>query len=106
MRGVVSTIEFDMTEKRILVVGPVFLGSSSRQSAMTLDLDGQAVAPGRPRCRHTRKLALLAPEAASSARRRFDWDVPGKAGSDRRPLRARARPQGDLRLHPASILRL
>ena len=75
--------QLDMTGKRVFVVGPVFLESSS-QTAMTLDLDDQAVAPARPRCRHfrTRKLALLAPEAASSSRRRFDSDVPGNAGSD------------------------
>jgi hypothetical protein len=71
------------------VVDPVFLS----QTAMTLDPDGQAVAPARPRCRHFFALesSLLAPEAASSFRRRFDSDVLGKAGSDRPPLRA-ARP--------------
>jgi hypothetical protein len=52
MRAVVSTIEFDVTGKRVFVVGPVFLGPISSQTAMTLDPDGQALAPARPRCRH------------------------------------------------------
>jgi hypothetical protein len=41
-----------MTGKRVFVVGPVFLGPISSQTAMTLDPDGQALAPARPRCRH------------------------------------------------------